>query len=286
MEKCFFKVIFESVYFGYDYSKKNEVYTLKDLNLNIESSNEFIALVGSTGSGKSTLVQLINALLLPNKGLIRTYNGIINNKVKMKLKPIRQRIGLVFQFPEYQLFEETVYKELCFGPRNFGLSNFDERINNAINAVNLDISILQKSPFTLSGGQQRKVAIASILASTPNILILDEPTAGLDPYSKKEFLKFLKQLNEELATTIILITHDMDIVSEYAKRVVVLNEGSIIYDDDNKKLFKNKEILNSANLDLPQFSKLIRTINKQLNLNFDEAKYTIDEMIQELTKNE
>ena len=236
--------------------KKPVLFTLKDINLNINSHDEFIALVGHTGSGKSTLVQLLNALKFPSKGKI-DINGeyIINKevddsidnkkyrkalmkepKLKFKLKPIRKNTGLVFQFPEYQLFEETVLKDIMFAPKNFfnDEKEAEERARKISEIIGID-DLLDKSPFSLSGGQMRKVAIAGVLAADPEILVLDEPTVGLDPIAKKELLELLKELNEKYHKTIIIITHDMDVVSEYIKRVLVLKQGNLMYDGSKEQ---------------------------------------------------
>jgi len=281
------------------------LFNLKDINLKIDSRDEFIAIVGHTGSGKSTLVQLFNALLFPSSGVVNINNKYkieknITNKtdskkyrkflvrkpnIKFKLKPLRKYTGLVFQFPEYQLFEETVLKDIMFAPKNF-LKKEEEALNKAkeISEIIGINDLLDKSPFSLSGGQMRKVAIAGILAADPDILVLDEPTVGLDPIAKKELLELLKEINSKYHKTIIMITHDMDVVSEYIKRVLVLKHGQIMYDGSKEQLFKNKDIVESCNLGYPSIVSLLKELKQKLNLNIDEYQYNLNDAFMELKK--
>lgn len=280
-------------------------FTLKDINLKLDSHDEFIAIVGHTGSGKSTLVQLLNALRFPSSGTININNQyvikkeintevdnkkyrkklITNPKIKFKLKPIRQVIGLVFQFPEYQLFEETVLKDVMFAPKNF-FKNEKEAKERAIEIskiIGID-DLLEKSPFSLSGGQMRKVAIAGVLAANPDVLVLDEPTVGLDPIAKKELLELLKELNEKYHKTIILITHDMDVVSEYVKRVIVLKQGNLMYDGPKTELFKQEQLIEDCNLGFPSVIQLLKEIKTKLNIDIDEYQYSLIDAYQELAR--
>ena len=294
---------------NYFKSKKDIKYAIKDIDINISNHDEFIALVGHTGSGKSTLVQTINSLLTISSGDISInykennediYYHISSNGKKVKyslskkedrikykkrveLKPLRRHIGLVFQFPEYQIFEETVLKDIMFGPKNF-LKNEDEAKDEALKiAKMMDLEpLLEKSPFTLSGGQMRKVAIAGILASNPDLLVLDEPTVGLDPIAKRELLEFLKRLNEEEHKTIIIITHDMDVVGNYAKRVLVLNKGELKFDGSKDDLFRNEEIIKNNNLSYPSSIKMLMELKNKLNIDFDIYKYSNEEVFQEI----
>lgn len=283
--------------------KKPVLFTLKDINLNINSHDEFIALVGHTGSGKSTLVQLLNALKFPSIGKIDV-NGeyiinkeidnnidnkkyrkalIKNPKLKFKLKPLRKNTGLVFQFPEYQLFEETVLKDIMFAPKNFlkDEKEAEERAKKVSEIIGIE-DLLDKSPFSLSGGQMRKVAIAGVLAADPEILVLDEPTVGLDPIAKKELLELLKELNEKYHKTIIIITHDMDVVSEYIKRVLVLKQGKLMYDGPKEDLFKNEELVEECNLGLPTIVKLLKKLKKKLNIDLNEYQYNLNDAYNEI----
>ena len=259
------------VKFAYHYPKKKEPrYILKDINLNIEGQDEFIVVVGKSGAGKSTLVQLFNGLLLTNEGEVDIFGKKISNKKNISLKDVRKKVGLVFQFPEYQLFEETILKDVSFGPKNFGVSNYEEVAKRALNMVGIGEELYETSPFSLSGGQQRRVAIAGILASNPDVLVFDEPTVGLDPVGKQELLSLLKEINEVHHKTIIFITHDMEVVAEAAKRVIVLKNGSITFDGDKDCLFKNEEMLKEYSLDLPNVVKVLKRLKKELNLNINE----------------
>ncbi len=294
------------VSFAYYVPKKiNEpiLFNLKNINLKISSHDEFIAIVGHTGSGKSTLVQLFNALQFPSSGTVninnefiieKKINDSIDNKkyrkllvkkphIKFKLKPLRKYSGLVFQFPEYQLFEETVLKDVMFAPKNFTKDEKEAEIRAKEICEIIGIEdLLEKSPFSLSGGQMRKVAIAGILAADPEILVLDEPTVGLDPIAKKELLELLKSINEKYHKTIIMITHDMDVVSEYINRVIVLKQGKIMYDGSKKDLFKEKEIVENCNLGYPSIVSLLKDLKQKLNLDIDEYQYNLDDAYKEL----
>ena len=228
------EINFQHVNFKYD--NKQVFETLNDISLTISSKDEFITIVGHTGSGKSTLVQLMNALIFPSNGILTLFNQKIKPKKNKPLKEIRQKVGLVFQFPEYQLFEESVLKDIMFGPLNFGMKIEEAKTSalNIIKELNISEELLERPPFNLSGGQKRKVAIAGILASNPQMLILDEPTVGLDPKGKKELLTLLNKIHEETHKTIILITHDMNVVANYSKRTIVLNKGNIVFDGKSR----------------------------------------------------
>lgn len=276
----------KEVKFTYNTPKKKMVpkFILNDINLNIAAQDEFITLVGQSGAGKSTLAQLLNGLLLSNYGEVVVFDKTLSNNKKIKLKDTRKRVGLVFQFPEAQLFDETVLKDVSFGPKNFGLDNPVELAKKALSVVGIDESLYEKNPFNLSGGQMRRVAIAGILASNPDILVFDEPTVGLDPEGRKELLSLLKKLNEEYHKTIILVTHDMDIVASVAKRVIVLKRGMIAYDGDKTSLFKNDELLKECSLDYPNTIKILKEIKKKFNIELDEYQYSINDAYVELKK--
>lgn len=278
---------FQEVNFAYYTPRKKDEYinyTIKDINLKIDFYNEFIAIVGHTGSGKSTLVQLMNALNLPTSGQVVIGDKVLTNKPKFKLKSIRQKVGLVFQFPEYQLFEESVLKDIMFGPKNFGLSADEAMVKSleAAKVVGIDDSLLNRSPFSLSGGQMRRVAIAGILASNPDVLVLDEPTVGLDPKAKYELLTFLKCLNEEQKKTIIIISHDMDIVGKYCKRVIVLKQGQIVYDGLKDELFLQDNLKEKYNLDYPEVMRIMRILRDKLNVDFDICQYFAEDAYREI----
>ncbi len=278
---------FSKVNFTYNPQKKKikNTYTLEDINLNISDTNnkEFICIVGHTGSGKSTLVQLMNALLIPTEGEVTVSGNTVTNKKQKNLKSIRKEVGVVFQFPEYQLFEETVLEDVSFGPKNYRLDNPEERAKEALTKLKIDESFYEKSPFRLSGGEKRKVAIAGIMASDPNYLILDEPTVGLDPLAKKELIKLLKEINKQ--KTVIIITHDMNVVWDVSTRVLLLDENKIIYDGDKIDLFKNAELVKNHSLDYPDIIKIMQTIKEKTNAKaLNIYVQNVEEAIQEITK--
>ncbi|GIM29924.1 energy-coupling factor transporter ATP-binding protein EcfA [Clostridium polyendosporum] len=235
-------------------------------NVDIEfESGQFIALIGHTGSGKSTLIQHLNGLLKPSSGKILIDDVDITEK-GVKLSDIRKKVGLVFQYPEYQLFEETIEKDIQFGPRNLGLNEqeIDKRVKRAMAMVGLDYETYKdKSPFELSGGQKRRVAIAGVVAMEPRILILDEPTAGLDPKGRDEILAQIKSLHQEYNMTIILVSHSMEDVAKLAERVVVMNRGKAILDGTPSEVFKEVETLEEVGLAVPQVTYLARALKKR-----------------------
>ena len=257
-------------------------HALKGVNLNIQKGS-MTALIGHTGSGKSTLIQHINALLLPTSGEVNVEDILITATDKpSSLKPLRKKAGLVFQFPEYQLFEETILKDIIFGPKNFGVSE-EEAISIAkkvIKLVGLDEAYLERSPFDLSGGQKRRIAIAGILAMDPDILILDEPTAGLDPQGAKEMLQLFKKVNQE-GKTVILVSHDMNQVLEYCDDVIVMNHGQVERHVSVEELFKETEYLTSLSIDLPIITSFILELNKN-GFHIDPSIKDIDVLIQEI----
>lgn len=275
---------FSKVNYTYAPQKKKvkNKYILEDINLTISEKNEFITIVGHTGSGKSTLVQMMNALLVPTTGSVTVFGNEITYKKQKNLKRLRKNVGLVFQFPEYQLFEETVLKDVCFGPKNYKLENPVAKAKEALTSVKIYEDKYEKSPFRLSGGEKRKVAIAGILASEPNVLILDEPTVGLDPQTKKELLLLLKEINKE--KTVIIITHDMNALWEVSTRVIVLDDKKIVYDGDKYTLFKNKELVRKHSLDYPDIIKIMNTIKEKTGKDMDVYKENIDDAFDELLK--
>ncbi len=270
---------FQNVAFSYD----GKASTLKDINLTIDTHDEFIAILGHTGSGKSTLVQLMNALNLPTKGSVNVNDITILPNNKTLLKPIRKHVGLVFQFPEYQLFEETVLKDVMFGPKNFldkkiAGKELEEKAIKALKMVGLPRELYERSPFNLSGGQMRRVAIAGILASEPDILVLDEPTVGLDPRGKTSLMETLVKIQKETSKTIILITHDMNIVAEYAKRCIVLDDGQIVYDGQKRRLFAQYEFLKKHNLDYPDITKVAISLKNKGLITYKDVPLTKKEL--------
>lgn len=247
---------------------------LRGVNLEILDGS-FTAIVGKTGCGKSTLIQQLNGLLIPSEGEVDVNQYVVSKNRKRrtkKIKELRKLVGIVFQFPEYQLFEETVEKDVAFGPKNFGLSN-EEALKNAHDAlrlVGLDDTFFKRSPFDLSGGERRRVAIAGILALKPSILVLDEPTAGLDPRGAREMMKLFKGLHDN-GTTVILVTHDMNIVLEYSDTVIVMEDGEVREITTPLQLFNQENDLYS--LETPLLYKFVKLLSDQgLKLNLNEIK--------------
>lgn len=275
-------ITFKEVEHTYSENTPFAYHALKNVNLTIPQGS-MCALIGHTGSGKSTLIQHINALLLPTKGEIHIDDVMISATNKPStLKPLRKKAGLVFQFPEYQLFEETILKDIIFGPKNFGMSEEEtlEIAKQTLKLVGLDESYLNKSPFDLSGGQKRRVAIAGILAMDPDILILDEPTAGLDPQGATEMLNLFKKINQQ-GKTVIIVSHDMNQVLEYCQDVIVMNHGQIERYVPVQELFKETEYLTSLSIDLPTITSFILELNKG-GFHIDSSIKNIDQLIKEI----
>ena len=257
---------------------------LRNINLTIRE-REFIGLVGHTGSGKSTLVQLLNGLIKPSTGTI-TIDGLNITEGKTSLLGIRRKIGLVFQYPEHQLFEETIYGDVAFGPRNLQLEEeeVEIRVREALELVGLDYEEFKdRSPFNLSGGQQRKVAIAGVLAMKPEVLILDEPSAGLDPQGRQQLINLLEYLYEEKGMTIILVSHRMEEIARLSNRVIVMSEGEIIFDDRPEKVFSEVERIRKLGLDLPEITEILWRLNKK-GLQVRTDLFSLTEAVEEISK--
>ncbi|WP_195264721.1 MULTISPECIES: energy-coupling factor transporter ATPase [unclassified Clostridium] len=255
-------------------------------NVNIEiNEGEFVALIGHTGSGKSTLIQHMNGLLKPTSGRI-IVDGEDITKEGVRLTDIRKKVGLVFQYPEYQLFEETIEKDIEFGPRNLGLSDEEitKRVKRSMEMVGLDYDTYRnKSPFDLSGGQKRRVAIAGVIAMEPKVLILDEPTAGLDPKGRDDILNQIKILHDEYKMTIILVSHSMEDVGKLAERIIVMNKGAVALEGAPAKVFKEVETLENIGLAVPQVTYLMREL-KRRGFNVSDEVYTIEQGKEELLR--
>lgn len=277
---------FENVFHIYGKKTPFEQMGLNDINLDLKDY-DYVALVGHTGSGKSTLVQHMTGLLLPDRGVVHINDfQIVPKKRKNKhIKDIRKELGLVFQFPEYQLFEDTVLKDVSFGPKNFGVDAKEalERAKKAILAVGLDESYFERSPFELSGGEKRRVAIAGIIAIEPRVLILDEPTAGLDPRGAQNMMDLFNKIHDN-GTTIIMITHDMDLVLEYAKQVIVMKDGKVVKETSPLELFMSEDYA-TYSLDYPQvFDLAMKLIAKGYKIDITKV-YNEDSLVEEIKKN-
>ncbi len=250
-------LIADHVNYIYGVDTEQSVHALRDVNLVIPDG-KFIGVIGHTGSGKSTLLQVLNGLLKPTSGTVYLDGEDIFEK-SFDRRKLRSKVGLVFQYPEHQLFEVNVFKDVCFGPKNLGLSTADVefRAYEALKAVGIEDSCFYQSPFDLSGGQKRRVAIAGVLAMKPQILILDEPTAGLDPMGRCEILEMIQKLQKELHITIILVSHSMEDVAHYVERLIVMDHGSVLLDDDVREVFKNRDLLQSVGLNVPEMTNLL-----------------------------
>ncbi len=238
---------------------------------------EFVAVIGHTGSGKSTLIQHLNGLIKPTSGNIYV-DGVDICEKGTDMRSIRAKVGLVFQYPEYQLFEETVYKDIAFGPKNMGLSEaeVDERVRSAIKLVGMGDEVLERSPFELSGGQKRRVAIAGVLSMRPEVLILDEPTAGLDPHGREEILGEVKRMHREIENmTVIFVSHSMEDVAKLAERVLVLNHGTLAMDDTVASVFARGDELEKMGLSVPGITKLTAELIKR-GVDIRPDIYTVD----------
>ncbi|MBQ9928350.1 MAG: energy-coupling factor transporter ATPase [Lachnospiraceae bacterium] len=256
---------------------------LTDINLEIPDG-QFIGLIGHTGSGKSTLVQHLNGLLKPTSGEIY-YNGADINEEGFNKKELRSKVGLVFQYPEHQLFEIDVFSDVCFGPKNLGLEKkeVELRAYTALKQVGIADEYFYQSPFDLSGGQKRRVAIAGVLAMKPEVLILDEPTAGLDPKGRDEILDQIAKLREETGMTVILVSHSMEDVAKYVDRIIVMNKSRVLFDDVPKEVFRHYKELEKVGLAAPQITYIMQEL-KAKGLNVDTDITTLEEAKEAILK--
>ncbi|MCR5254651.1 MAG: energy-coupling factor transporter ATPase [Acetatifactor sp.] len=272
-------IIIDHVNFVYGSDTPLAVKALDDINLVI-NDGEFVGVIGHTGSGKSTLMQHLNGLLKATSGTIYFDGQDIYDK-DYKLKDLRSKVGLVFQYPEHQLFETTVFDDVCYGPKNLGLDKKEIQLRayDALKKVGFPDELFYNSPFDLSGGQKRRVAIAGVLAMHPEVLILDEPTAGLDPKGRKDILNMIKGLQKETGLTIILVSHSMEDVAEYVDRILVLNKGKIMYNDVPKEVFKHYKELEEVGLAAPQVTYTLNSL-KEHGLCVDVNATTISEAVE------
>lgn len=253
---------------------------LESISLSIDSG-QFVSFLGHTGSGKSTLVQHLNGLLKPTKGEVHIGKTIISNSSgKKDLKALRKRVGIVFQYPEHQLFEETVEKDICFGPKNYGATDEEAKriAREVLEVVGLPTSLLERSPFDLSGGQMRRVAIAGVLALEPEVLILDEPSAGLDPRAKEDMMALYASLHEEKGLTTIMVTHSMEDAALRSEKIFVLEQGQLAFQGTPEDIFRRGETLKEMGLDMPEPMRFAALCNRELNLGSVPPLFTVKDV--------
>jgi energy-coupling factor transport system ATP-binding protein len=276
----------QHVEYRYSAGTPFERFALKDVSFDIPEGT-FLAVIGHTGSGKSTLLQHLNALLQPTSGQVKIGERVIEAGKKNKnLKPIRQKVGIVFQFPEHQLFEETVEKDICYGPINFGVPEEEakRRARLAAKKVGLPEDVLQKSPFDLSGGQMRRVAIAGVLAMEPEVLVLDEPTAGLDPRGRREIMDLFYKLHQEKKMTTILVTHSMEDAALYADEIVIMHQGKLARKGKPEEIFSSPEELFGLGLNVPDVVKFQYMFEKKSGIRLGKTCLSVQELADELER--
>ncbi|PKR76566.1 energy-coupling factor transporter ATPase [Halalkalibacillus sediminis] len=272
-------ISFEQVNYIYQPNSPMAHQALKDINFQV-SSGSFTAIVGHTGSGKSTLIQHLNGLMRPTSGKIRIGDYELSHEKSKEMKKLRKEVGMVFQYPEHQLFEETVKKDILFGPKNFGMEDYE--LDEVIDQVGLDSSILDKSPFELSGGQMRRVAIAGVLIMKPSILVLDEPTAGLDPLGRSQMMDLFSTLHKTYGQTIVLVTHHMEDALHYADQMIVMNQSEIALKGDPIELFKKRDKLKGLGLALPEVIQLIDQVNEKFQTHIEYNGQSQSELAEEI----
>ena len=276
-------IIVDNICYSYDVGTGFERQALKNISCVI-NDGEFIGLIGHTGSGKSTFIQHLNGLVKASSGAI-FYNSKTIYDEDYNMKDLRSKVGLVFQYPEHQLFETTLFKDVCFGPKNLGLGavQAETRALKALHMVGLPDDMYYQSPFDLSGGQKRRVAIAGVLAMEPEVLILDEPTAGLDPQGRDDILNCIKKLHDEMGITVILVSHSMEDVANYVDRIMVMNDGVLTFDDTPKVIFSHYKELEEIGLAAPQVTYIMQDL-KNAGLDVDTSVITVDEAKAEILK--
>ena len=270
-------IILDNVSYTYQEGTPFASVALSDVSLTIEDGS-YTAIIGHTGSGKSTILQLLNGLLVPTEGSVHVFDTLITStSVNKQIRQIRKQVGLVFQFAENQIFEETVLKDVAFGPQNFGVSveEAEAIAREKLALVGIDESLFERSPFELSGGQMRRVAIAGILAMEPKILVLDEPTAGLDPIGRKELMTLFKKLHQD-GITIVLVTHLMDDVAEFADQVYVMEKGKLVKSGKPSLVFQNVEFMEKIQLGVPKITRFAQRLAER-GVSFKQLPITIEE---------
>ena len=273
-------ITFENVTYIYQQNTPFAHKAIDDLSFQIKSGS-YVAIIGHTGSGKSTLIQHLNGLAIPTEGKVSIGSYHLSKEEKPKdMKELRSKVGVVFQYPEHQLFEETVAKDIAFGPQNFGVSEAEiqNRINEITPAVGLDESLLERSPFDLSGGQMRRVAIAGVLAVNPDVLVLDEPTAGLDPRGQKEIMDMFYKLHQDQGLTTILVTHSMEDALKYADHVLILNKGTKYMEGSPEEVFSQKEALQRVQLDVPEIVQFLDEFQERFGTSIPFKKQSVKEL--------
>ncbi len=278
-------IIVKNLSFTYSAKTPYEKKALDNINLEI-NDGDFLGIIGHTGSGKSTFIQHINGLIKPQEGEIEIFDIKLSSarRPKADLRALRSQVGMVFQYPEYQLFADTVEKDVAFGPKNLGLSSEEvaDRVRHAIEMVGLDYEMVKdRAPFELSGGQKRRVAIAGIIAMQPKVLILDEPTAGLDPFGKEQILNLIKYLKTHCSPTIVVISHDIDEITRFANRIVVFNDSKIVYDEPMQQLFKHSRQLQDMGLDIPRAVKIANSLRYR-GIELSEDIVTAEDLLREI----
>ncbi|WP_282139288.1 energy-coupling factor ABC transporter ATP-binding protein [Rossellomorea aquimaris] len=274
------QITFQQVEYRYSFNTPFEKLAIQDIDLTIPTG-QFLAVIGHTGSGKSTLLQHLNGLLKPTEGVVQVGEHQIKAKQKAKsLKPVRQKVGIVFQFPEHQLFEETVLKDICYGPMNFGVSEEEaiRRAKELIVKVGLSEEVLNKSPFDLSGGQMRRVAIAGVLAMNPEVIVLDEPTAGLDPRGQREIMDMFYDLHKEKGLTTILVTHSMEDAAHYAEEIVIMQKGRLKRKGSPEEIFSSADELFEMGLDVPDVVRFQYQFEHKTGKKLPKTCLTIEEL--------
>lgn len=278
------EITFENVSYIYQENTPFAHHALTDISFHIPSG-KYVALVGHTGSGKSTLIQHLNGLVRPSAGKVKIGDYVLTKEERPKdMKKLRSEVGIVFQYPEHQLFEETVEKDLAFGPTNFGFSEKEikESIYELMPKVGLSLDLLQRSPFDLSGGQMRRVAIAGVLATKPKVLVLDEPTAGLDPRGQKEIMDMFYELHQKENLTTILVTHSMEDALKYAEHVIILNKGTVYREGSPIEVFSDKDALQAVHLDQPDIIRFLSNFKESFGIEIQYRGQSFGQIAQEI----
>lgn len=277
-------ITFKQVNYTYQPNTPFQHQALKDISFHIPAG-KFVAIIGHTGSGKSTLIQHLNGLLRPTSGEVIIGDYTLSKEKKLKeMKELRSKVGIVFQYPEHQLFEENVQKDIAFGPENFGVPTrtIEKRVKKVIQQVGLSEDFLTRSPFELSGGQMRRVAIAGVLATEPEVYVLDEPTAGLDPKGQQEMMDMFYQIHEQENATMILVTHSMEDALQYADHIIILNEGERYLEGTPEDIFKQEEAIRNVQLQVPESIQFIKQFNAKMKADLPLKKMTIAEIAKKI----